>query len=230
MDMLLCTQFLLILEVSFNTFLVHRSYSEGCSTDSSQEDSSYKWTQHLNGCTTTAQQNGVSTDAELGDRSLKRVGSSLDQGTGTSPYSNEMDTHFWIPPEPEHFEDDIEGSIATYDDDDDDECGDGMTWSKSSSLSSFGEEGSGSQKLKEDKQKAMEEVMNGRFKSLVDQLLKSVGVVSLGKGGDNYVDVVTSLSWEAAAFVKPDAAVGKGMDPDGYVKIKCVASGSPGQR
>lgn len=220
---------MLILEVSFNTFLVHRSYSEGCSTDSSQEDSSYKWTQHLNGCNTTAQQNGVSTDAELGDLSLKRVGSSLDQGTGTSPYSNEMDTHFWIPPEPEHFEDDIEDSITSYDDDDD-ECGDGMTWSKSTSLSSFGEEGSGSQKLKEDKQKAMEEVMNGRFKSLVDQLLKSVGVVSLGKDGDNWVDIVTSLSWEAATFVKPDAAVGKAMDPDGYVKIKCVAAGSPGQR
>lgn len=219
---------MLILEVFFNTFLVHRSFSEGSSTDSSQEDSNYKWTQHLNGYTTTAQQNGVSIDTGLGDRSLKRVGSSLCQGTGTSPYNDEKDTHFWIPPEPEHFEDDVEGSVANYDDDD--ECGDGMTWSKSTSLSSFGEEGSGSQKLKEEKEKAMEEVMNGRFKTLVDQLLKSVGVVSLGEDGDNWVDIVTSLSWEAATFVKPDAAEGKAMDPDGYVKIKCVATGSPGQR
>lgn len=220
--------------------LFHRGYLEESSTDSSPEDSSYDLKQHLDGFGTTSQLNGVSRDAdcvgciqskEAGDHTLKRVGS-LDGGTGTSLHKDEMDAQFWIPPEPEDFEDEVEGSVSNYDDDDDDDdqCGDGMTWGKSSSLSSLGKEGSGSHKLKEEKQKAMEEVMNGRFKTLVYQLLKSVGAVSLGKDGENWVDIVTSLSWEAATFVKPDATEGNAMDPDGYVKIKCVAAGSPSQR
>ncbi|KAL0326273.1 UNVERIFIED_CONTAM: putative 1-phosphatidylinositol-3-phosphate 5-kinase FAB1D [Sesamum radiatum] len=66
----------------------------------------------------------------------------------------------------------------------------------------------------------------GKFRALVSQLLKSVGVDSSGNSGENWVDIVTSLSWDAAAFVKPDANEGKAMDPDGYVKVKCVATGA----
>lgn len=72
--------------------------------------------------------------------------------------------------------------------------------------------------------------MNGKFKALVGQLLKSVEVSPSGEDGDSWVDIVTSLSWEAASFVKPDAIEGKAMDPDGYVKIKCVATGFRNQR
>ncbi|KAL0314231.1 UNVERIFIED_CONTAM: putative 1-phosphatidylinositol-3-phosphate 5-kinase FAB1D [Sesamum angustifolium] len=131
--------------------------------------------------------------------------------------------NFWLPPEPEDQEDDLVGSITNYDDDDD-ECGDDVAWAKPSSFSSFGEEGSGSYKFKEEKLKAMNDVKNGKFRALVSQLLKSVGVDSSGNSGENWVDIVTSLSWDAAAFVKPDANEGKAMDPDGYVKVKCVAT------
>lgn len=144
-------------------------------------------------------------------------------GTNTS-HDNE-DAIIWEPPEPE---DDIDCSMANSDDDD--EFGDGTKWGEPSSLCSFGEEGSGSYKFRDEKQKAMEEVINGRFKTVVNQLLKSVGVASSGKDGESWVDIVTSLSWEAASFVKPDAIKGKAMDPDGYVKVKCIAAGSRNQR
>lgn len=135
--------------------------------------------------------------------------------------SYELD-QFWVPPEPECCDDDMEDSVANCDDD---ECGDG--WGKPTSLISLGDEGSGSYKFKEEKRKALEEVMNGKLKALVYDLIKSFGVAS--SGGDDWVDIVTSLSWEAASFVKPDSAEGKAMDPNKYVKIKCIRSGSPNQ-
>lgn len=133
------------------------------------------------------------------------------------------DAEFWVPPEPEDEDDDVVGSVASYDDDeDDDECGDGVTWAKPTS---FGE-GGGSYKFKEEKLKAMSRIRNGKFMALVSQLVKSVGVDSSRNYGENWVDIVTSLSWEAASFVKP----GKAMDPDGYVKVKCIATGLRTQR
>ncbi|GFP81328.1 putative 1-phosphatidylinositol-3-phosphate 5-kinase fab1d [Phtheirospermum japonicum] len=135
-----------------------------------------------------------------------------------SSADDEVDDEFWLPPEPEDDEDDLVGSITNYEDDDD-ECGDGVAWAKTSSLSGFGDEGSGSYKYKEGKVKAMDDVRNGKFRALVSQLMRSVGVVvdSRGDDGENWVDLVTSLSWEAAAFVKPDAHEGKTMDPDGQL-------------
>ncbi|KAL2231930.1 UNVERIFIED_CONTAM: putative 1-phosphatidylinositol-3-phosphate 5-kinase FAB1D [Sesamum indicum] len=158
------------------------------------------------------------------DNNAERLNSSVDDVSESSPLNDEVDAEFWLPPEPEDQEDDLVGSITNYDDDDD-ECGDGVAWTKPSSFSSFGEEGSGSYKFKEEKLKAMNDVKNGKFRALVSQLLKSVGVDSSGNCGENWVDIVTSLSWDAAAFVKPDAYEGKAMDPDGYVKVKCVATG-----
>ncbi|KAI3784276.1 hypothetical protein L1987_43372 [Smallanthus sonchifolius] len=141
-----------------------------------------------------------------------------------------IDSHIWFPPEPEDKEDDIEDSVANYDDDDDDDVyGDGMNWGKPSNLSSFGQEGSGSFRFREETRKALNEVMNGKFKALVEHLLKSMGISCSGNDGDNWVDTVTALSWEAASFLKPDAFEGKTMDPDGYVKVKCIATGTRSQ-
>jgi 1-phosphatidylinositol-3-phosphate 5-kinase len=44
------------------------------------------------------------------------------------------------------------------------------------------------------------------------------------------VDIVAYLSWEAASFLKPEAIDRKAMDPDGYVKVKCIATGSRSER
>ncbi|KAK4392664.1 putative 1-phosphatidylinositol-3-phosphate 5-kinase FAB1D [Sesamum angolense] len=126
------------------------------------------------------------------DKSTERVSSSVEI-SGTSLLNNELDAEFWLPPEPEDKEDEITGSVANYDDDED-EYGDGVSWTKPSSLSSFGEEGSGSYKFKEQKLNAMNNVRNGKFMAL------------------------------------PDIHEGQTMDPDGYVKVKCIATGLRTQR
>ena len=141
-----------------------------------------------------------------------------------------IDSHIWFPPEPDDVEDDVEDSVANLDDDDDDEYGDGVKWGKPSNLSSLGQEGSASFRFREETRKAMDEVMNGKFKALVQHLLKSMGISCSGNDGDNWVDTVARLSWEAASYLKPDAFEGKAMDPDGYVKVKCIASGTQNQR
>ncbi|KAG5233261.1 1-phosphatidylinositol-3-phosphate kinase FAB1D [Salix suchowensis] len=158
-----------------------------------------------------------------GNSSENSVGSS-NEGSDISQISdNEVDARVWEPPEAEDPEDDLDGGVAFIDDDDDEECGDGTEWGKPSSLRGGG---SGSFKFKEEKQKAMEEVVNGKFKGIVSQLLKTAGVGSVVRGGESWLDIVTSLSWEAASFLKPEAVDGKSMDLDVYVKVKCIATGS----
>ncbi|MED6146926.1 hypothetical protein PIB30_039333 [Stylosanthes scabra] len=137
---------------------------------------------------------------------------------------NDLDIQTWEPPEPENPEDDMENSL-TYNDEDEDED----NWGDSTAIFSSKDEVSGCNRFKEEKQRAMEEVMNGKFKALVGQLLKSVGVSSSDDGDKSWVDIVTSLSWEAAAFLKADSIGINTMDPDGYVKVKCIAAGSRSQ-
>lgn len=72
----------------------------------------------------------------------------------------------------------------------------------------------------------MRTVLDGHFRALVVQLLKGADV-SVGEENYNesWLEIVSSLSWQAATFVKPDTSKGGGMDPGGYVKVKCIASG-----
>ncbi|KAK3230343.1 hypothetical protein Dsin_002224 [Dipteronia sinensis] len=159
---------------------------------------------------------------------VEKISKSLeDESEISHSVDYEMDVRIWEPPEPEDPEDDLEGSVANNDDDD--ECSDGTKWGKPSCLSHFRDEGSGRFKFKEEKQRAMEEVISGKLKHIVSQLLISVGVVSLGNNGENWVDIVTYLSWEAASSLKPDAVTGKAVDPNGYVKVKCIATGDRNQ-
>uniref|UniRef100_A0A1D1XL58 1-phosphatidylinositol-3-phosphate 5-kinase n=2 Tax=Anthurium amnicola TaxID=1678845 RepID=A0A1D1XL58_9ARAE len=142
----------------------------------------------------------------------------------------ETDPLIWLPPEPEDIEDDIECSVANSDDDDDEEYYDGTKWAQQSFLSSFDEENAISRSYKEERRTAMAEAMNGQFKVLVSRFLTSEGIpFSTGESGESWLDIVSSLSWEAAMLVKPDANEGKAMDPGFYVKVKCIASGSPSQ-
>ncbi|KAK7391172.1 hypothetical protein VNO78_19584 [Psophocarpus tetragonolobus] len=140
----------------------------------------------------------------------------------------DLDVQTWEPPEPENPQDDMDNSVTCNDDDEDQGIGI-ENWGKPTSMSSFEDELSGNYRFKEEKQRAMLEVMNGNFKALVGQLLKSVGVSSSDEGDKSWVDIVTSLSWEAASFLKPDAAEGNAMNPDGYIKVKCIAVGSRSQ-
>ncbi|XP_055833293.1 putative 1-phosphatidylinositol-3-phosphate 5-kinase FAB1D [Solanum dulcamara] len=193
-----------------------RVYVDECNTDSSQEDSS-------SAIGRDAEQTRTGNSEEPKDSRNERYD---DDEAGIS-CNDEFDAQFWLPPQPEDHDDDIEDSVANYDDDDD-ECGDGQKWGSTASLISFGEEDFGSYKFKEERQKVLQEVMNGKLKAFVSDHLKSFGVATSVKEGDNWVDIITSLSWEAASFVKPDSAEGK-MNPIEYVKIKCISTGSRSQ-
>lgn len=143
-------------------------------------------------------------------------------------HSNWMDTDLWDPPEPEDPEDHMEGGMG-YNDDDDDEFGDTTEWSTSSSFGRTVDDASVSYRFKEEKQKAMQQVMNGKYKVFIRHLLKLVGVAaSSGENSENWVDIVSSLSWEAATFLKP-VVNGKATNPEDHVKVKCIATGTPNQ-
>ncbi|XP_074279537.1 putative 1-phosphatidylinositol-3-phosphate 5-kinase FAB1D [Silene latifolia] len=145
-----------------------------------------------------------------------------------NPITYDDQHDIWLPPEAENEHDNMENSMAALDEEDD-ECaiGDASEWAMPSSLSSS-EEALTGYRLNEDRQRAIEDVMNGKFKNLVSQLLKKVGVEDPDNKEENWVNTVTLLAWQAASFVKPEAADGKAMDPAGYVKIKCIATGSLG--
>lgn len=142
---------------------------------------------------------------------------------------DDLEVQTWEPPEPENPQDDMDNSV-TCNDDDEDHGMEIANLGEPISINSSEDELSGTYRFKEEKLRAMEEMMNGKFKALVGQLLKSVGVSSSDEGDKCWVDIVTSLSWEAASFLKPDAVGGSTMNPDGYVKVKCIAAGSRGQR
>lgn len=233
-------------DVSVDANFYERRYVEDNRTDSSQEVSNSSSKGNMDDSSSRATSNGFHQTDNMVKDETSRVSSSdslrpsenigaieseetlegersdsfVDEASETSSLNDEMDADFWIPPDADDQEDDVIGSVGNYDDDDD-EGGDSGAWAKPTSLS-YGEEGNGSYRFKEEKDKAMNDVKNGKFKALVIQLVKSMGVDS----GEDWVDIVTALSWEAAAFVKPDAHEGKTMDPDGYVKIKCIATGS----
>ncbi|XP_076932212.1 putative 1-phosphatidylinositol-3-phosphate 5-kinase FAB1C [Bidens hawaiensis] len=103
--------------------------------------------------------------------------------------------------------------------DDDDEMGPLCdVFSSSDTLMSVCSENSKSFEHK----KPLENVVQGHFRALVSQLMQSEYVEA-----DDWLDIITSLAWQAASFVKPDTSRGGSMDPGDYVKIKCIASGSP---
>ncbi|GAB4849986.1 hypothetical protein Ancab_029285 [Ancistrocladus abbreviatus] len=140
----------------------------------------------------------------------------------TEPVDFENNGLLWLPPEPENEEDEKEPVL--FQDDDGDNTGE---WGCLRTLGSFGSgERQSSERSDEDHKKAMKNIVDGHFKALVSQLLQ-VENIPLGEkdGKEGWLEIITSLSWEAATLLKPDMSRGGGMDPGGYVKVKCIASG-----
>ncbi|KAL7609903.1 hypothetical protein Lser_V15G12126 [Lactuca serriola] len=133
-----------------------------------------------------------------------------------------IDSEIWIPPEPEYQKDDIEGINVA------DDVG-GMKWGKPSISSSLGEEWSWSFRFKDEMIGKLTKSMKANFKEHVEHPLMSMGISCSGNDGDTWVDTVTNLSWEAVSYLKPDAFLGKAVDPNLYIKVKCIATGSPKQ-
>lgn len=136
----------------------------------------------------------------------------------------------WIPPEAADNEDETKHLDAHtcddekyHDDDDDDECHDSINWEPPGSSDS-----ELSPSPREERQTTMLKAMDRQLKVLVSRFLASAGI-SLPReddGGESWLDIVTSLSWEAALLIKPNGKVGNEMDPGSYVKVKRVASGT----
>lgn len=129
----------------------------------------------------------------------------------------------WIPPEPEDEDDDREVDL-----DDDEDDGDATgEWGYSSSSSGLtGRDLHHKEKSNEEHRKAMRNVVSGHFRALITQFLQVENLpISEEFDQEGWLDIITLLSWEAALLLKPDMSKGSGMDPGGYVKVKCLACG-----
>ncbi|RZC85899.1 hypothetical protein C5167_026572 [Papaver somniferum] len=138
------------------------------------------------------------------------------------PVDFENNGLLWIPPGPEDVEDDIDAVLS--DDGGDDATGECRHLRPSTS---FGDGGSRTkEKSGEVHKKAVKNVVDGHLRVLVAQMLQ-VENLPVGEEDDreSWLDIITSLSWEAVTLLEPDTSKGGGMDPGGYVKIKCLACG-----
>ncbi|CAL9102543.1 unnamed protein product [Musa textilis] len=142
----------------------------------------------------------------------------------TQTFNFENDCIF-DPPFPEDEQDDMETSFFGFNDEDDD-VGESAKLFKSSSFSS--DPMQTKEKSNESHKEALRSAVHAHFRALVSQLLKGEGVHSgVDVEGPDWLEIVSSLAWQAANFVKPDTSKGGSMDPGDYVKVKCVASGNP---
>lgn len=144
------------------------------------------------------------------------------------PLDFENNGLIWYPPPPEDVNDEAESNFFAYDDEDDEIGDSGAVFSSSSSLCSMF---LAREKQNEGNKEPLIAVIHGHFRALVSQLLQSEGL-KVGKEDDavDWLDIVTALAWQAANFVKPDTSRGGSMDPGDYVKVKCIASGTPSER
>ncbi|XP_041995455.1 1-phosphatidylinositol-3-phosphate 5-kinase FAB1B-like [Salvia splendens] len=142
------------------------------------------------------------------------------------PVDFENNGVLWLPPEPEDEEDERE-ALLFEDDDDVEAAAADEEWGYASNSNSFESgENRNNDKTNEEQKKVANSVVDGHFRALVAQLLQ---VENIPSGDENdeesWLEIITSLSWEAATLIKPDMSKSGQMDPGGYVKVKCLASG-----
>ncbi|KAF8390053.1 hypothetical protein HHK36_024574 [Tetracentron sinense] len=143
------------------------------------------------------------------------------------PLDFENNGLIWFPPPPDDEDDETENNLFEYVDEDDEVGESGTMFSPSS----FGSDSSpAKEKQNEGHKEPLRAVVHGHFKALVSQLLQGEGIYA-GKenGREEWLDIVTSVAWQAANFVKPDTRIGGSMDPCNYVKVKCIVSGCPSE-
>lgn len=77
----------------------------------------------------------------------------------------------------------------------------------------------------------MNKAVDEHFRALITQLLHLGNLpVPEDSNEESWLNIITALSWEAARLLKPDMSMGGGMDPGGYVKVKCIAFGFLSER
>lgn len=136
------------------------------------------------------------------------------------PFDINNNASIFIPPPPENEDDETEFSVLDGDEDDDD----GGLPSSSDSFSS--NEYRNKDKLTEEHRMAMKAVVDEHFRFLVAQLLRAENIpISEENDAESWKVIVSTLAWQAASYIKPDASEGRAMDPVCYIKVKCVACG-----
>lgn len=143
----------------------------------------------------------------------------------TDPVDFENNGLLWIPPEPEDEEDEREAIL--FDDDDDLDGNATGEWGYLRNSSSFGSgEYRHRDRSNDEQKKVVKNVVDSHFRALVSQLLQVEDIPVEDNDKNSWLEIITSLSWEAATLLKPDMSKGGGMDPAGNVKVKCIACGS----
>ncbi|KAG4940042.1 hypothetical protein JHK87_043913 [Glycine soja] len=149
----------------------------------------------------------------------------VSEDVDAEPVDFENNGLLWLPPEPEDEEDEQEAIL--FDDDDDHDGNATGEWGYLRSSSSFGSgEYRHRDRSSEEHKTVMKNVVDGHFRALVSQLLQVENLPVEDNDKNSWLEIVTSLSWEAATLLKPDMSKGGGMDPAGYVKVKCITCGS----
>ncbi|KAF8021288.1 hypothetical protein BT93_G1654 [Corymbia citriodora subsp. variegata] len=147
--------------------------------------------------------------------------------TSPKPLDFENNHRIWFPPPPNDEDDEVEGNFFEYDDEDDNVGDTGAIFSSSSNLSS---KFSTKERQHEGNKEPLRAVVQAHFRALVSQLVHGEGIKMGGEDRfEEWIDVVANISWQAANFVKPDTSRGGSMDPCKYVKVKCIATGSPSE-
>ncbi|XP_047330864.1 putative 1-phosphatidylinositol-3-phosphate 5-kinase FAB1C [Impatiens glandulifera] len=130
------------------------------------------------------------------------------------PLDFDNNSLIWLPPPPEDDFVEIESNLFSYDDEDDEIGDSGVFSSKERQIGGPKE--------------PLRTAVQGHFRALVSQLLQGEGVkVGKENSEDDWLDIVARVAWQAGNFVRPDTSRGGSMDPVDYVKVKCIASGSP---
>ncbi|CAA3031320.1 1-phosphatidylinositol-3-phosphate 5-kinase FAB1C [Olea europaea subsp. europaea] len=150
---------------------------------------------------------------------------SIFQNKHEKPLDFEPNHLIWLPPAPDDVSSEAENNFFTFDDEDDEVGELGAMFSATDSLDSMF---LAKEKLNLIHKQPLKAVVQGYFRSLVSQLLHVHGImVSKENCAEDWLDIIMEIAWQAANFVKPDTSRGGSMDPCDYVKVKCVASGSP---
>ncbi|KAI3453111.1 hypothetical protein Pfo_009774 [Paulownia fortunei] len=143
------------------------------------------------------------------------------------PLDFETNGLIWFPPPPDDVADEEENCFFTYDDEDDEVGDSGAMFSPNATLDSMF---LAKEKQHVDHKEPLRAVVQGHFTALVSQLLQGQGIISTKENcAEDWLNIITAIAWQAANFIKPDTSRGGSMDPCEYVKVKCVASGSPSE-
>lgn len=150
-------------------------------------------------------------------------------GGDMTRYPADFDANVWLPPSPEDEGDDVEARLFGFDYEDD-EAGDS---GKLLALGNFNTNKIvGVDTITDIAHKeGLRNAVLGHFRALVAQLLKGECIdLENDNGSKSWLEIVSSLAWLAAGYVRPDTKKGGSMDPTDYVKVKCLASGDPSDR